>query len=432
MNNVAKNATWIIACKMIQAIVALVINILTARYLGPEKYGLITYATSLVAFVVPLMQLGFSDTLVQEIINNPQKEGELLGTAVLFSAISSICCIIGITVFSFVANPNEPSTIIVCALYSILLIFQAFDLIQYWFQAKLMSKYTSIISLGAYLVVAVYQLLLLVLAKGVYWFAISNTINYAIIAVGSVSLYKKKGTQPLSFSKKLGKDMFSRSKHYILAGMMVTVFAQTDKIMIKLMLGKTATGYYGAAITCAGMAGFVATGIIDSFRPSILEGKKTDEKVFENRLAMLYSIITYLALVQSLAFTVFAPLIIRIIYGANYSPAVAALQIVVWYTTFCYMGAVRNIWILANNKHHYLWKINMLGALANVVLNAILIPIYGIYGASVASLITQIFTNVIVGYIIRPISPNNAIMVKGLNPRYLLEAFNQLKLSRKK
>ena len=76
MNNVAKNATWIIACKMIQAIVALVINILTARYLGPEKYGLITYATSLVAFVVPLMQLGFSDTLVQEIINNPQKEGD--------------------------------------------------------------------------------------------------------------------------------------------------------------------------------------------------------------------------------------------------------------------------------------------------------------------------------------------------------------------
>ena len=76
------------------------------------------------------------------------------------------------------------------------------------------------------------------------------------------------------------------------------------------MLGKTATGYYGAAITCAGMAGFVATGIIDSFRPSILEGKKTDEHVFENRLAMLYSIITYLALVQSLAFTIFAPLIL--------------------------------------------------------------------------------------------------------------------------
>ena len=74
MNKVAKNASWIIGCRIGQAILSLVINMLTARYLGPSNYGLITYAASLVAFVLPIAQLGFNNILVQEIVNDPENE----------------------------------------------------------------------------------------------------------------------------------------------------------------------------------------------------------------------------------------------------------------------------------------------------------------------------------------------------------------------
>lgn len=427
MNKVAKNATWIIACRVVQAVFALVINMLTARYLGPSNFGLITYASSLVAFVLPVMQLGFSNILVQEVVNNPEREGETLGTSIFLSLCSSICCIIGITTFSLIANHDEPVTILVCLLYSFILIFQALDLMQYWFQAKYLSKYTSIVSLCAYLFVSAYKIYLLVTAKSVYWFAISNAFDFALISISIIVIYHKLGGQKLSFSKELGKEMFNRSKHYILSSMMVTVFAQTDKIMIKLMIDETATGYYGAAVACAGMTSFVFTAIIDSFRPSIFEGQKISEDVFEHRLTILYSIIIYISLVQSIVMTILARLIIHILYGTAYAPAVGALQIVVWYTTFSYMGSVRNIWILANNKQHYLWKINLMGAMTNIVINAILIPLIGIYGAAVASLITQFFTNVIVGYIITPISMNNKLMMEGIRPKYLMEGFIKIR-----
>lgn len=426
MNKVAKNATWIIACRIIQAVFALVINMLTARYLGPSNYGIITYAASLVAFVLPIMQLGLSNILVQEVVHNPEREGKTIGTSMFLSLCSSICCIVGVTTFAFIANHDEPVTIIVCLLYSFILIFQALDLMQYWFQAKYLSKYTSIVSLCAYLVVSAYKIYLLVSHKSVYWFAISNAFDYALISISIIVIYHKLGGQKLSFSKELGKEMFSRSKHYILASMMVTVFAQTDKIMIKLMIDEAATGFYGAAVACAGMTSFVFTAIIDSFRPSIFEGQRISEDVFEHRLTILYSIIIYVSLLQSVVMTALAGIIIRILYGDAYLPAVGALQIVVWYTTFSYMGAVRNIWILANNLQNYLWKINLIGALANIVINAILIPVIGIYGAAIASLITQFFTNVVVGYIIKPIIPNNRIMVKGLNPSYFIQAFRSL------
>ena len=119
--------------------------------------------------------------------------------------------------------------------------------------------------------------------------------------------------------------------------------------------------------------------------------------------------------------TVFATYIISIIYGTAYLPAISALQIVVWYTTFSYYGAIRNIWILAEGKQKYLWLINLLGAIANVLLNFLLIPSFGINGAAVASLITQLFTNVIIGWIIKPISRNNVIMLKGLNLKLCVE-----------
>ena len=98
-SRVMKNATWIVGCKVIQSLLTLCIGMMTARYLGPSNYGLISYAASVVAFFVPIMQLGFSATLVNEIIVHPEKEGVLVGTALSFNIISAIICVIGVNVF---------------------------------------------------------------------------------------------------------------------------------------------------------------------------------------------------------------------------------------------------------------------------------------------------------------------------------------------
>ena len=71
-NKTVQNAKWIIGCKIVQSLLQLVVGMLSARYLGPSNYGLISYAASVVAFMVPVMQLGMSATLVQEYLNTPE------------------------------------------------------------------------------------------------------------------------------------------------------------------------------------------------------------------------------------------------------------------------------------------------------------------------------------------------------------------------
>ena len=82
---------------------------------------------------------------------------------------------------------------------------------------------------------------------------------------------------------------------------------------------------------------------------------------------------------------------------------------------------MRNVWILAEGQQKYLWVINLSGAITNVMLNFIMIPFLGVVGAAIASLITQIFTNVVIGFIIKPIRRNNCLMIRGCNPKRLIE-----------
>ena len=421
-SKVIKNAGWIIGCKIAQSALSLVINMISARFLGPSNYGLITYVASIVAFLLPIMQLGLSKTLVMDLIERPNKEGTVLGTAFAMNIVSALACMTAVYGYLCIVDSNEPTTILVGFIYSISLIFQATEIFNYWFQAKLLSKYVSIASLIAYVVVACYKIYLLVNGKSVVWFALSNSIDFAIISVILFVVYQKKGNQRLSISFKLGKEMLKRSKHYILSAMMVTIFQQTDRIMLKQILNETETGYYSAAITCVGVTAFIFQAIIDSFRPEILEAKKKKSKNYESDVSMLYCVITYLALIQCVVMTVCAKPIVLLLYGSKYINSITPLQIAVWFSTFSYYGAVRNIWILAENKQRYLWIINLSGAILNVVLNAILIPFFGASGAASASLVTQVFTNVIIGYILKPISYNNKLMYKGLNPKPLFIA----------
>lgn len=425
-NRVVKNASWIIGIQIVKSLLGLVISMLTARFLGPSNFGLINYAASIVAFVTPIMYLGLNGVLVQEIVNTPEKEGEILGTSVTMTFLSSLLCVIGVISFAAAVNRGERETVIVCALYSTLLIFQSLELLNYWFQAKLLSKYASGVALFAYAVISGYKIYLLAAHKSIYWFALSNALDYMIIVIGLFIVYKRLGGGRLRFNLSTARRLWGKSRYYIVSNMMIAIFAQTDRIMLKLMINDAATGYYSAAVACAGMTGFVFTAIIDSFRPLIFDDKKTDEIRYEKDMCRLYGIIIYLSLIQSLVITLFSGLIIKILYGAAYSASINALKLIVWYTTFSYLGSVRNIWILAENRQKYLWIINLSGALANVALNYILIPITGIMGAALASLVTQIFTNVIIGFIIRPIRYSNTLMLRALNPKEMTKAIKAL------
>lgn len=419
-NKVFKNAAWIIGCKVVQAVFHLVVTMISARYLSPSGYGLINYAASVTAFLLPVMQLGLNAILVHELLNRPTEEGETLGSAVLMAFLSGIMCVFGVFAFTSIANVGETETIIVCTLYSCLLITQSMELLQYWFQAKLISKYASMVMLFAYVVVSAYKIGLLISGMSIYLFALAMALDYLIIGLSLIVIYNKMAEQKLKVSKKAIFRLFNKGKYYIASALMTTFIAQSDKIIMKIICGDSEVGYYTGAFQCAIMTNFVFGAIIESARTSILESKMRNDGNFETNMKRLYSLTFYLSLLQNLAITLFAPIIIGIVCGSDYTASINILRIVVWYTSFSYMGAVRDVWILAEGKHKYLWLINLTGAIFNFAMNLILIPRLGGIGAAIVSVTTQFFTNFLVGFIVKPIRQNNKLIIESLNPKYLI------------
>lgn len=414
------NFIWIISSKVIQSALGLVISVLTARYLGTANFGVINYAASVVNFVLPFVRLGLSSVMVQEIIKNRNKEGEITGSAIALSLTSSLVCYVGILIFAFFVNAGEKETILCCAIYGISLFFESLQLINYWFQAVLLSKYISILSVIAYVVVSGYKIFLLVCEANVYWFALSYSIDYGIIAIGGLVIFKRLSGKSLEVNKKTCKFLLHNGKYFILSGIMVTIFAQTDKIMIKNMIDDSATGIYSAALACAGLTGFVYGAIVDTMRPVILESKLKDEETFEKNMTVLFSVIIYMSLIIGIATSLLSDWIILFLYGEEYASAASVLKIAAWGPLFTYLGVGRDIWMIANNQHSKLWLLNFCGAILNIVLNLIFIPRLGAVGAAVASVIAKCFSFVFLVAMIKPISRCAYLMLRGISPKNLI------------
>ncbi len=392
---VTKNTMWIMSERIIQMLISLVVGVISARYLGPSNYGILNYGASLVTLFTSISQLGLENVIIKELIEKRSENGKIIGTAMVMRLISSALSIICIAIIVLILKPNDSVILLVTILQSFALAFQIYEILDFWFQSNLNSKYVSIAKAIAYVVVAVYKILLLIFGKSVEWFAISTTLDYLLILSIMLLMYKRNKGQKLNVSFDYGKSLFKQSYHFIISGLMITLYMQMDKIMIGNYINQNAVGLYSAATTISTMWGFIPTAIINSMRPVIIEASKESEKLYLKRQRLLYAITFWMGIFFALAITIFSNIIINILYGKEYQGATIALMISAWYPTFAYLGTARTPWIVINNKNKYSKKYVFWGAITNFLLNMLLIPKMGINGAAVATLICQFIVAIV-------------------------------------
>lgn len=413
-NKTVKNAGWIIGGRLTNKALSFLVGILTARYLGPGNYGLIGYVSAYVTFFAALCNLGINSVIIKNFVDHPEEEGKTIGTTLVLQAVSSFLSAIMIVGIVMVVDKGEPTTVLVAVLSSIGLVFQIFATLKKWFQSRLQSKYAAIATVISYIVVSAYKLVLLILGKSVAWFAVATSVDYFVVAVFLLAAYKKNGGPKFSFSAAKAKQLLSASSSYIVSGLMVSIYASTDKLMLKQMLDEASVGYYSIAVSLSTTWTFLLEAVIDSVYPSVIRSHESNRREFERKNRQLYALVIYAAAFVSLVICLLAEPIVSILYGTDYLPTVPPLQIVVWYTAFSYLGVARNAWMVCENRQKYLKYLYISAALINVALNAVLIPVWGAAGAALASLITQIATTVILPALIPPLRPNAKLMVQAM------------------
>lgn len=406
----ARNATWIIIGNVLHTFIAFVIGIYSARYLGPSNYGLLSYSSAIIGIFSAFAALGFSNTIIKFLVEDPDNQGDVMGTAVFFRFVASMISSVAVMITIMILRPKDHILMIVSLFQSIGMIFQSWGIITQWFQSRLQSRTSSLIALTSYFLTSMYKLWLLIHGKSVEWFAFASVIEYVTTAILLYVFYKLNHGAGFHISMKRGFGMVKESYHFIISNLMVLAYTQMDRLMLSTMLGDMYTGNYSVAITLCDAWTFILGALIDSASPLIYQAHKDKSPNYIRGVRQLNSAIIFIAGIAALLISLLSKHIISILYGHEYELAAGPLTILSWYSLFQYLGRIRPIWATCEGLQKYEKYLSAIGLAGNAFLNYVLINAMGMNGAAWATLITQIFTNVIVLYFFKDLRPYAKIL----------------------
>jgi O-antigen/teichoic acid export membrane protein len=147
-------------------------------------------------------------------------------------------------------------------------------------------------------------------------------------------------------------------------------------------------GIYSAAVRISEVWYFIPMIIVASVFPAILEAKKRSEAQYYQRLQHLYDLMVWLAVGVALPMTFLSTPIVTLLFGEAFAASGPVLAIHIWAAVFVFLGVSSGKWFLAENRQLLSFQRTVLGAIANVVLNLWLIPVYGVVGAALATVMS--------------------------------------------
>ena len=393
--NAIKNTGWLLAGSLARMVIQLAVGVISARYLGPTNYGTLNYVGSYISLFSIICELGLTITIVNEFVGKKDSDGTIIGSAVFMRSIAAAISTVLLVIITHITDPGDSVVFYVLIIRSLGLLFDSFNVINCWFQSKLQSKYTTIYELIAYIVSSAYKIIILIFHKNIFWFAAATTIDQLLIAVFYYYGFKTKSKSKISISLQVCKKLIKQGIPFIFSGIMVYIYGQTDRIMIGKMIDQTAVGFYSCAAQIGTMIGFIPMAIINSGKTLIMEQKSISEHGYNMRLRQTLAAVLWIMNFYAIFLMLFGKYVIWILYGKDYLNATAPLKVLIWSYGFSYVGTVRNIWLICEDKRKYATIFSAFGAFANITLNLLLIPILGIVGAALATLITQTITSLI-------------------------------------
>lgn len=142
LQKILANTGWLFVDKILRMGVGLLVGVWVARYLGPEQFGLYNYALSFVALFSAFATLGLDGIVVRDIVRDPSYKNEILGTAFILKLLGGISTLILAVGAVSLLRPHDNLTRWLVGIIAAGTIFQAFDVIDFWFQSQVQSKYT--------------------------------------------------------------------------------------------------------------------------------------------------------------------------------------------------------------------------------------------------------------------------------------------------
>ncbi len=401
-NKYFKNTTWLFVEKFFRTGVTFLVSIYVIRYLGPHNLGLLSYAQSYVGIFAGLAKLGMSEITVKQLVIYPENKNKILGTSLILKLIVSIFVFLIILVSSLIFEEKITIQYLIIIL-SLGLIFSSFDVIDFFFQAKVMSKYPAFIRTLVSVIISFLKIYLIFIKANLLTFGIVFVFENFLVMVLLIYFFTQKSSSLLrwSFEKKIAKDILLASFPILLISIMINIYMKIDQIMLKNMLNIDSVGLYAVAAKLSEFWYIIPVIISQSLFPAIIKSRNLSAIKYERRMQRLYDLLTLISVSIAIIFTFFSDFIVVKAFGDEFIKSGDILSIHIWAGIFVFYGTARGKWIIVENLQKKVIFIHLASTILNILFNLILIPIYGGLGAAIATLFSYALSCISTGILIK-------------------------------
>ncbi len=393
---ILKNSGWLLIDYAARFIGGYFVSIWLAREIGAENFGIYSYALSIVAILMSFAVFGIQGVGIKTIVENKADEKSILGTLFGIRLSAGSLSYITLIVILFFINTDHDKFLL-AAIIGLKLIVSSFNVIDYYFDALVQSKYKVRARVTAYIIRTLLIILFIIAKVSLYWLAVIVFFEEIVGSLLVIYFFFKRGNSKIrqwKFETHIAKSMVKQSWPLIFSNIGAMLYLKIDQLMVVDMLGETAGGHYAAAVKITELFYFIPAIIISSAYPIIIESKKKSKKEYLEKLKLTNMILFTLAIIFSFFVATFSDQIIYFTFGSEYLASVKVVTYHIWTLVFVYVGQVLSRWLIIEKLTIFSLIRHGSGVIVNLVLNFLLIPLYGMVGAAVASLIS-LFTAVI-------------------------------------
>ena len=416
-----RNTSWLLVDRLLRMSVGLFIGLWLARYLGSENFGIYSYAIAFSGLFQSLSTLGLESIAIRDIVREPSKSGEILGTVFslqLIGGLISLLLVIG-TIIGL--RPNETLTHWIVIIVAAKIPLNAFSTFDIWFQSQCKSKYTVCVKLFVFILVSALKVIAINAHAPLVIFAWVFLLESILFSAGIGLAYKlvlERYTPLWAASVARAKTLLSSSWSLLVSEVVIMVYMRIDQIMIKEFLGNSEVGIYSLAIRFTEIWYFIPIAIVNSIFPAIILLRETDELAYKKRLQQLYKIVTWVSLSIVLGTQFLAKYLIVFSLGQDYTESATILSITIWVIVFASQGIARGKWLVMEILQSYSFMFIGFFVLCYVSLYYLWIPIYGLKGAALATILSQAVVAIFAPMLFRKTRPSSFMLIKAFTPLY--------------
>lgn len=425
-NEAFYNSLWLLSERVITILFTFTVGIFLARYLGPNDFGVYNYLISIITLLSPLTALGLNAVVVRDLVDAQREDHDdtnvILGTSCVLRFFGGLFACASLLFVDIYFNISQNNTLWLILLASAN-IFSCFQVVDFWLQSKVNSKYSAILRLSIFITSSLVKLISIIFFScGLKTILIIQTFEVLASGVLYVPLYKylKGKIFNWSYNKNKAKTLMSKSWWLILSGVAEVLYLKIDQIMLGMINGYSTVATYAVAARLSEAWYFFPTIITASFFPLLILAKKESEEKYKHTLLDLSRKLFFCALIISIFITIIAHTAINILYGEAYAESATILIIHIWASLFVFMRAVLSKWLVIENMLPFSLVTHISGAIVNIILNLILIPKMGGIGSAIATVISYSISSYFSLFIFKRTRVMGWIMTKAIFTCFLI------------